>query len=84
MDVYTHFQHTFMFKQIVKWILHQITTLNIIEDLIEDWRFIFKKLTFWEIILHMHLLPYDLFWLLLFWSLDSVVFHKMCYSASYL
>ncbi len=40
MDVYTHFQHTFMFKQIVKWILHQITTWNFIEDLIEDWSFI--------------------------------------------
>ncbi len=26
MDVYTHFQHTFMFKQ--KWILHPITPLN--------------------------------------------------------
>ncbi len=24
MDVYTHFQHTFMFKQLEKWILHPI------------------------------------------------------------
>ncbi len=27
-DVYTHFQHTFMFKQLVKWILHPIIPLN--------------------------------------------------------
>ncbi len=27
MDVYTHFQHTFMFKQLVKWILHPMTPL---------------------------------------------------------
>ncbi len=25
MDVYIHFQHTFMFKQLVKWILHPMT-----------------------------------------------------------
>ncbi len=25
MDVYTNFQHTFMFKQLVKWILHPMT-----------------------------------------------------------
>ncbi len=30
MDVYTHFQHTFMFKQHVKWILHPMTPLNYI------------------------------------------------------
>ncbi len=28
MDVYTHFQHTFMFKQLVKWILHLMTPLT--------------------------------------------------------
>ncbi len=28
MDVYTHFQHTFMFKQLEKWILHPITPLK--------------------------------------------------------
>ncbi len=28
MDVYTHFQHTFMFKQLVKWILHPMTPLS--------------------------------------------------------
>ncbi len=28
MDVYTHFQHTFMFKQLVKWILHPMTPLK--------------------------------------------------------
>ncbi len=28
MDVYTHFQHTFMFKQLEKWILHLMTPLN--------------------------------------------------------
>ncbi len=28
MDVYTHFQHTFMFKQHVKWILHPMTPLR--------------------------------------------------------
>ncbi len=28
MDVLTHFQHTFMFKQFVKWILHLMTLLN--------------------------------------------------------
>ncbi len=27
-DVYTHFQHTFMFKQLVKWILHPMTPLT--------------------------------------------------------
>ncbi len=27
-DVYTHFQNTFMFKQHVKWILHPMTPLN--------------------------------------------------------
>ncbi len=27
MDVYTHFQHTFMFKQLVKWIFNLITPL---------------------------------------------------------
>ncbi len=29
MDVYTHFQHTFMFKQHVKWILHLMTPLTL-------------------------------------------------------
>ncbi len=28
-DVYTHFQHTFMFKQLVKWILHPMTPLRL-------------------------------------------------------
>ncbi len=28
MDVYTHFQHTFMFKQLEKWILHPMTPLK--------------------------------------------------------
>ncbi len=27
MDVYIHFQHTFMFKQLVKWIFHPMTPL---------------------------------------------------------
>ncbi len=30
MDVYTHFQHTFMFKQLVKLILHPMTPLNVL------------------------------------------------------
>ncbi len=29
MDVYTHFQHTFMFKQLEKWILHPMTPLRV-------------------------------------------------------
>ncbi len=29
MDVYTHFQHTFMFKLLEKWILHPMTPLTI-------------------------------------------------------
>ncbi len=29
MDAYTHFQHTFMFKQLVKWILHPMTPFKI-------------------------------------------------------
>ncbi len=33
MDVYTQFQHTFMFKQLEKWILHPMTPLNPIEML---------------------------------------------------
>ncbi len=28
MDVYTHFQHTFMFKQLEKWTLHPMTPLK--------------------------------------------------------
>ncbi len=28
MDVYTHFQQTFMFKQLVKWTLHPMTPLS--------------------------------------------------------
>ncbi len=28
MDVYAHFQHTFMFKQHVKWILYPMTPLK--------------------------------------------------------
>ncbi len=28
-DVYTHFQHTFMFKQLEKWILHPMTPLSL-------------------------------------------------------
>ncbi len=28
MDVYTHFQHIFMFKQLEKWILHPMTPLR--------------------------------------------------------
>ncbi len=27
MDVYTHFQHTYMLKQLEKWILHSMTPL---------------------------------------------------------
>ncbi len=30
MDVYTHLQHTFMFKQLVKWILHLMTPLKLL------------------------------------------------------
>ncbi len=32
MDVYTHFQHTFMFKQFVKWILHPMTPLRLVRN----------------------------------------------------
>ncbi len=35
MDVYTHFQHTFMFKQLVKLILHPMTPLRPNK---ENWR----------------------------------------------
>ncbi len=35
MDVYTHFQHTFMFKQHVKWILHPMTPLT--KHIVNQW-----------------------------------------------
>ncbi len=38
MDVYTHFQHTFMVKQLVKWILHPMTPLSHKPSTVYKWK----------------------------------------------
>ncbi len=52
MDVYTHFQHTFMFKQLVKWILHPMTPL--INSFLEE--------TAYHLMNRQHLLIFNLFY----------------------